>query len=78
MSGSRVYGPGYGRPTDENLAAYMAAYIRSVEPGGVNAHLHEIYGHIPYPNRAYIRDNNTGLIVARWAAPMFMAVGPQS
>jgi hypothetical protein len=28
-----------GRPTEANLAAYVASFERSTQPGGVNAHL---------------------------------------
>ena len=33
--------PGYGRPTQKNLAAWVAAFNASVLPGGCNDHLGE-------------------------------------
>jgi hypothetical protein len=68
--------PGYGRPTDANLAAYVARFEASTRPGGVNAHLGA-----ETVRRAWVRRNGawgTGETVARYEAaprPMFEIVG---
>lgn len=36
---SAVNAPGYGKPTDANLARYVEKFEESTRPGGVNAHL---------------------------------------
>jgi hypothetical protein len=66
-----------GNPTKENLAKFVHAHMRSLESGGPNAHLSRAMGFIPYPKWAKITENRAGgAVVAEWAAPMFMAVGP--
>jgi hypothetical protein len=68
-----------GKPTAENLAKWVEAYHRSLEPGGVNAHIFRSIGHVPYLTAARIvRNVSGGETVAEWIAPMFMAVGPIS
>lgn len=66
---------GNGKPTAENLARFVAQYIRSLEPGGVNYHVSQSLGHVPYPDYAKIVVNGSWTVVAEWKAPAFMAVG---
>lgn len=57
--------PGYGQPTDANLARYVKAFEDSTKPGGVNAHLGETR-----VTRASIRRNTPGADpVASYTAP---------
>lgn len=54
-----------GRPTDENLAAYVQAFEDSTKPGGVNAHLgREVV------SSAKVRRQSTGEVVATYTAPV--------
>lgn len=66
--------PGYGRPTEKNLAKYVMDYIDSLKIGGVNQHISKALGQIPVPNWAKIRENGDGRVVATWKAPMFMEI----
>ena len=68
---SRTNVTGYGAPTDDNLTKYVMEYAKSLKLGGVNAHLSKADGYVPYPNIAYIKDQKTGRVVARWKAAMF-------
>ena len=55
-----------GRPTDANLARYVAAFEASTRPGGCNAHLGE-----QHVSSASVRVNSgtNGAVVARYQAP---------
>jgi hypothetical protein len=55
-----------GRPTDANLARYVAAFEASTQPGGSNAHLGE-----QHVSSAYVKVNSghDGAVVARYRAP---------
>lgn len=67
--------PGYGSPTEANLATYMQMFIDSLKPGGCNHHVSKALGYMPIPNWARIRVNCLGgEVVAEWKAPMFMAI----
>jgi hypothetical protein len=60
-----------GRPTDANLARYVAGFEASTAPGGVNAHLGTTR-----VRSAKVRENSYGgEVVARYQAPMFEAAG---
>jgi hypothetical protein len=50
-----------GKPTDDNLRAYITKFEDSCEPGGVNDHLGE-----RKITRAFIKDQQTGDIVATY------------
>jgi hypothetical protein len=64
---------GKGKPTDKKLEDYILEMGKSMNPGGVNAHLSKDMDYIPYPTSAIIRENRPGgTVVARWKAPMFM------
>lgn len=60
----------YGRPTPENLEKWVMGFAESMKPGGVNAHLCETA--IYWPVSAKVVHQDSGNIVARWKAPMFM------
>lgn len=61
-----------GRPTAANLEKYVKVYAKSLEQGGVNAHVSEALGFIPYPNSAEIRLNDLSRqVIATWKAAMF-------
>jgi hypothetical protein len=62
---------GYGRPNDTNLANHVFDFARSLERGGVNEHLSDSLGFIPYPTKACIKDQFTGQVVATWEAASF-------
>jgi hypothetical protein len=51
----------YGKPNDANLARYMQATLKQMEPGGANAHLAPMK-----ITSAEIRDGIGGSVVARW------------
>lgn len=66
---------GHGKPTEENLAKYVATFIDSMKPGEPNRHLWTAYGSNAVPHAArIIRNDGSGLVVAEWKAPMFMAL----
>lgn len=60
-----------GRPTDENLAEYVARLEASTKPGGVN--YHPTVGEMVF-HRAHIARQLTGEIVAEYTQPMFAVV----
>lgn len=63
----------HGKATDANLQKWCEAYGTSLNPGGVNAHIRNADGTIPYPRKAIIKHNSaTGAIVAMWKVAMFM------
>lgn len=63
----------YGKPTNENLEKWVLAYGASLNPNGVNSHVRDSKGCIPYPRKAWIKYNKSnGATVAEWKAPMFM------
>ncbi len=67
--------PGYGKPTDANLAKYIAKYVESLKPGGANQHLMQAYGTKVIPNSARIVTNDGArTVVATWKAPKFMLI----
>ena len=66
---------GHGKPTAENLEKYVGAFIDSLRPGGPNRHLFTAFGTKVIPNAVrIIRNDGSGLVVAEWKAPMFMAL----
>jgi hypothetical protein len=66
----------YGHATDKNLEIFVMRYAKSLEHGGVNAHISESLGYIPYPRRAEIRHNyHGGATVAEWTAGAFQVYG---
>lgn len=65
-----------GRASDSALAQYIQDYIDSLQIGGVNEHISRSLGYIPVPHKAYIINQNTEKVVARWEAPAFMAMNP--
>lgn len=58
-----------GRPSDANLAAYIAKYEESTRPGGVNAHLGS---RVVF--KAEVVDQETGAVRATYRGPAFAAV----
>lgn len=66
----------YGAPNAKNLEKFVMTYAKSLESGGVNAHISERLGYVPYPRKAEIRYNyRGGAAVATWAAGMFQVYG---
>jgi hypothetical protein len=66
----------HGTPNAANLQRYVMAYAKSLEVGGVNAHISQALGYVPYPRRAVIRYNKPGgAVVAEWRAAMFQVYG---
>lgn len=62
----------HGKPTAAKLEKWVMAYAKSLEVGGVNAHVSQRLGYVPYPSRATVRLNVPGgAIVAEWKAAMF-------
>jgi hypothetical protein len=53
--------PGYGKPTLENLDRWIARFEKSMQPGGVNAHLG--YDPVLY---AKVVDQRTGEVLVEW------------
>jgi hypothetical protein len=54
-----------GRPTDANLARYVAEFEASTRPDGCNAHLGE-----QHVTSAHVKINNyNGAVIARYRAP---------
>lgn len=64
--GKRYSVPGYGKPTVENLAKWVAAYEKSLLPGGVNQHLSYGANKIDKVLSASITNQRTGEVVAEW------------
>lgn len=60
-----------GRANAENLERWILVYGKSFGPGGVNFHVSESLGYLPYPNRAVLRRQPFGGDVAVWTAPPF-------
>jgi hypothetical protein len=66
--------PGYGKPTDANLAAFVRRFEESSRPGGVNAHL----GATRVASAQVRRNTFGGDTVATYQAdpePLFTVVG---
>ncbi len=55
-----------GKPTNENLAKYIKDYEDSTEAGGVNDHIGKSRGGRDVIDRAEIKDQQTGDIVATY------------
>jgi len=66
---SRGQLPGYGKPTEENLAAYVRHFENSTKVGGCNAHLGTTVVF-----SASVRDHRTGQVVATYRGPSFVVV----
>lgn len=65
-----------GEANAKNLEAFVMAYAKSLEAGGVNAHISASLGYIPYPRYAEIRHNyHGGATVAEWKAAPFQVYG---
>jgi hypothetical protein len=66
----------HGTPTAAKLEEWVMSYAKSLEAGGVNAHLSQALGHVPYPRWARVRLNYAGgAVVAEWKAGMFQVYG---
>lgn len=56
----------------EELAEdFIVTFMKSFEIDGVNGHVSEALGYIPYPNKVVFRDNKKNAVVWEWVAPMF-------
>jgi hypothetical protein len=64
--------PGYGRPTAENLQAYIKHFEASTKADGCNSHLG-----LSVVFSAFIRDQRTGEILATYRGPSFVAFGEE-
>lgn len=62
--------PGYGNPTEANLAKWVEKFNASLKPGGVNEHV----GDRARVFKAQIVDQFSGTVVATYEAPMFQVV----
>lgn len=69
VAGSRLYGPGFGAPTTENIALWVKRFEGARHPGGPNAHLGPCR-----VRRAWVECNLSGSVVATWSAPLFEVV----
>lgn len=65
---TRLTGRGHGKPTDANLACYVADMVASHLPGGANERCGRDLG-IPDVRTARIIDQRTGEVVATYQAP---------
>lgn len=55
----------YGKPTTENIAAYVDGFVKSCLPGGVNSHI----AHLVAPTvAARIVRQSTDEVIATWRA----------
>ncbi len=61
----------YQEPTEDSLRKAIDKYVDSYKQGGVNYHITELKGHIPYPQHANIIDLRNGNIVQSWSASAF-------
>jgi len=55
---------GHGKPTVNNLYAFVQAFAAAAAPGGPNAHLGERYRQI---TAAYILEQRSHTVVAEWS-----------
>ena len=60
-----------GRATQKRLEEWIRSYAKSLEIGGVNQHVSEHFGYIPYPVWARIVRQSTNGIMAEWKAAAF-------
>ncbi len=58
----RLYGPGFGAPTTENIDKWVTGFENSMKPGGANAHLG-----MDQVTHAQVIDQRTDEIVATWS-----------
>lgn len=57
----------HGKPTLANLTRYVAAYVASMQPGGVNQHISKALGYVPAPRWVRIVHNDvTRSVVVEW------------
>lgn len=61
--------PSYGKPTAENLKAYVEHFEASTKEGGCNAHLG-----LTVVFSAFIKDQRTGAVLATYRGPSFVVV----
>jgi hypothetical protein len=61
VRGSRLLGPGKGKPTAGNIDKWVTAFENSMRPGGVNAHLG-----IDQVTYARIVHQASGQVMAEW------------
>jgi len=62
-----------GRATEQRLEVAVHAENKSFLPGGVNAHVANNLGAVPYIYKAKIINQMTGEVVAEYNAPAFQA-----
>jgi hypothetical protein len=56
-----------GRPTEKNLAAWVAKYHESLKPGGCNEHVTAAYGvNAQLRYAAILRNDGGSEIIAQW------------
>lgn len=60
-----------GEPNLDNLWEAVKQSVDSYKPGGLNAHISQSLGYLPYPNSAKIYNLQTGEILASWKAGVF-------
>lgn len=61
-----------GPANNKQLASWVSAYVSSLQPGGVNAHLSSSLGFVPFPHYARLVEQTHGITVAEWSAPSFV------
>jgi hypothetical protein len=61
--------PAHGKPTEENLKAYIEHFEASSKSGGCNEHLG-----VQVVFSAFIKDQRTGVVLATYRGPSFVVV----
>lgn len=63
-----------GRATTARLAEWVRMTNESMKLGGCNEHVSKAHGFIPIISRARIVNQDTGEVVAEYAAPLFQVI----
>ena len=60
-----------GKVSQTKLEQYIHDYAKSLETGGVNAHISTMLGYTPYPVEVRVVNQFTGETVAEWKSGPF-------
>ena len=60
-----------GSPNNKNLEKWIFVYAASLRAGGVNFHISQALGYMPYPRKAQVVNQVSGEIVAKWESWKF-------
>lgn len=63
-----------GKPTSEKLGQWVMDGNKSYLPGGINEHVSNAMGVVPYCYAAKVVNQYTGETVAEWRAPLFQVM----